>query len=286
MSLARPADPTQAAFAELLRAPEDRLLLDRAAALVARGIAYPDLDVGAVLGRLDALAAALRDRLPAERVPRATIAAINAYLFGELGFRGNVGDYYDPRNSFLNDILARRTGLPIGLSLLYLEVARRLDFPMAGVGLPGHFVVKHSGSEPAGGDIFVDPFFGGAVLTPAQLAERVRASFNGVLSFEEHYLGAVTKKQILTRLLTNLKGYYARRGDARRALAVVEYLLLLAPWNLDERRDRGLLALQLGRHQQALADLEAYEQFAAGASDLDDVRSYLAALRRRFSLPG
>ncbi len=283
-SLQPPPEPddARAAFAALMRLRDDDLPLDRAAALLARGVAYPDLDVERVLADLDVLAAALRDRLPRTREPRAMVTALSRYLAGELGFRGNERDYYDPRNSFLNEILARRTGLPIGLALVYLEVARRVEFPLVGVGTPFHFVVKHRAGGDIADDIYLDPFAAGAVLTPAELRERIVTAYGRVVAFQEHHLAAVTKKQLLTRLLTNLKAYYVGNNQPRHAREVVEYLLLIAPWDLEQRRDRGLLTLQLGDAKAALADLETYERFTADADDLPIVRHYIEELRRRF----
>lgn len=286
MNAADQHDDTAQQFTALLRRREEELPLDHAAALIARGVAYPNLDVAAVLRQLDRLADSVRSRLPGRRNPQATIALLNRYLFTELGFHGNIDDYYDPCNSFLNDVLSRRTGIPIALSLVYLEIARRLNFPLTGVGLPGHFIVKYAGGGALANDLYIDPFHRGAQLTLEQLRQRVQASFGGVLPFQDHYLGAVTKKQILTRLLTNLKAFYLRHNDAARALAVVEYLLLIAPWNLEERRDRGVLTMHLGDISRALDDLQTYEQFATDATDVAAVRGYITALRRRFSLPG
>jgi regulator of sirC expression with transglutaminase-like and TPR domain len=286
----RPLDETAAAFAALVRERDEALPLDRAAALLARGIAYPDLDVPATLAVLDDLADALRPRLPALREPFPTVEALRRYLGDELRFRGpdseREDDYYDPRNSFLNDVLGRRIGIPIALSIVYLEVARRVEIPLVGVGMPAHFVIKYPlGDDPQEG-IFLDPFLGGALLTPADLRRRFEAQAGGRLPFAEHFLGSVTKKQILTRALQNLKGIYLARQNLRRALAVFDYLLLLAPWDLDTRRDRGLLALRLGESAQALDDLQAYEAFAANDPNLPVIRGYIDALRRRFTLGG
>lgn len=286
MSTTRPSPETTGAFAAAIGVRDEQLPLDRAAALLARGIAYPDLDVDRVLDRLDRLAAPLRDRLPAHRDPRDAVVALSDYLAGELGFRGNDDDYDDPRNSLLNDILDRRLGIPIGLSLVYIEVARRAGFSLVGVGFPAHFLVKHAAGGALEDDLYLDPYHGGALVAPAQLRERIERAYGGRLPFEPHYLGAVTKKQLLTRLLLNLKADYAARNDARRTLAVVEFLLLLAPWDLDQRRDRGFLSLQLGDPARALEDLRLYEQYAAGDPNLPIIRGYIEALQRRFALGG
>src|SRR5262249_34439259 len=155
-----------------------------------------------------------------------------------------------------------RIGIPIGLSIVYLEVARRVDFLLVGVGTPLHFVIKHPlGDAPQDG-IFLDPFLGGALVTPAEVRRRLEAQFRGQAPFADHYLGAVTKKQTLMRVLQNLKQIYLTRDSLRSALTVLDYLLLIAPWDLESLRDRGLLALRLGEAARALEDLQAYVSFA------------------------
>lgn len=285
-----PADSTAAAFAALMRERDERLPLDRAAALLARGIAYPDLAIEGSLAALDELAADIRDRLPATTEPWAIATTLRDYLGGELGFRGpdsaSEDAYYDARNSFLNDILGRRIGIPIGLSIVYIEVARRLDFPLVGVGMPVHFVIKHPlGDAPEEG-IFLDPFHGGVILTPEQLRERFAAQLGNRHQFADHYLGAVTKKQLLTRVLHNLRAVYLMRQQLRNALLVLDYLLLIAPWDLETRRDRGLLALRIGEFPRALDDLQAYVEFATNDPNLPVIRGHIEALRRRFTLGG
>ena len=285
---APPADPTAAAFATLMRERDERLPLDRAAVLLARGIAYPDLEIEAPLAALDDLAAGFRQRLPVTREPLAVATALRDYLGTELGFRGpdsaSEDAYYDARNSYLNDILGRRVGIPIGLSIVYIEVARRIAFPLVGVGMPVHFVVKHPlGDAPEEG-LFLDPFHGGILLTPEQLRERFAAQLGDRHQFAEHYLGAVTKKQLLTRVLNNLRAVYLMRQQLRNALLVLDYLLLIAPWDLETRRDRGLLALRIGEYPRALDDLQAYAEFATNDPNLPVIRGHIEALRRRFTL--
>lgn len=284
-----PRDENAAAFAALMREPDERLPLDRAAILLARGVAYRQLDVQEILDQLDVLAQGLRARLPAARTPRAVVTALCDYLGRDLGFRaprGGEDDYYDPRNSFLNDVLGRRIGIPIGLSLVYLEVARRVDIPLVGVGLPWHFVVKHPLGDAPEDAIFLDPFAGGALLTPAELRARFEAQAQGRVPFATHLLGAVTKKQLLTRALHNLRGLYFARNNVRSLLTVLDYLLLITPWDLDTRRERGLLALRIGEADRALADLQLYAEFSPDDPNLPLINSYIEALRRRFTLGG
>jgi regulator of sirC expression with transglutaminase-like and TPR domain len=286
----RTTDPTSAAFADLMRRRDDDLPLDRAAALLAQGIAYPDLDPAEIAAQLDDLAAGLMGQLPLGRDPRQLADALRRFLGDELGFRGpdsrREDDYYDARNSFINDVLGRRIGIPIALSVVYLEVARRIDFPLVGVGLPSHFLIKHPlGDGPEDGN-FLDPFQRGAILSLGQIRGMFDAHFGGRARFETHYLGAVTKKQLLSRALQNLKNIYYSRNQLRTMLKIYDYLLLIAPWDLDSRRDRGMLALRLGETALALDDLQAYEAHATGDSNLPLIRGYIEALRRRFSLGG
>ena len=286
----RDADSTSAAFAELMRRRDDDLPLDHAAALLARGLAYPYLNPDEIAAQLDDLADGLQGQLPLGRDPRRIAAALAQFLGNEVGFRGpesaREDDYYDARNSFINDVLGRRVGIPIALAVVYLEVARRIDFPLVGVGLPGHFLVKHPlGDAPEEG-IFLDPFLRGATLSLGQIRDRFDTHFGGRARFETHYLGAVTKKQLLTRALQNLKALYFSRNQLRSALTTFDYLLLIAPWDLETRRDRGMLALRLGETALALADLQAYEEHARGDPNLPLIRGYIEALRRRFSLGG
>lgn len=286
----RNSDETSAAFAALMRRRDEDLPLDRAAALLARGVAYPELQAAEVIAQLDDLAAGLMGQLPLGRDPRQIAEALGRFLGVEVGFRGpetgREDDYYDARNSFINDVLGRRIGIPIALSVVYLEVARRIDFPLVGVGLPGHFLIKHSlGDDPEEG-IFLDPFARGRILSLEQIRARFDAHFRGRARFETHYLGAVTKKQLLTRALQNLKNVYYSRNQLQAMLTVFDYLLLIAPWDLESRRDRGMLALRLGETALALEDLQAYEAHATGDSNLPLIRGYIEALRRRFSLGG
>jgi regulator of sirC expression with transglutaminase-like and TPR domain len=200
---------------------ETAIDLGRAALVVAQ-TAYPDLDIDVQLRLLDHMAAEVASRLPAARYPLRIIQTINDYLFEELGFRGNTQNYYDPRNSFLNDVLSRRTGIPITLAVVYLEIARRIDFPMIGIGMPGHFIVQPDFEES---DIFVDAFNGGEILFAEDCRQKLRQIYQQeipVLSPE--LLPPVTKKQILARMLNNLRGIYLDQRDMGRALVVQDLL--------------------------------------------------------------
>ncbi|MBI1884819.1 MAG: transglutaminase family protein [Chloroflexi bacterium] len=264
------------ALTDEVRRPEEAIDLARAALLVACQ-EYPGLDIDAYVRKLDVISEQARQELPPNAGPYQTIGIINQCLFAELKFRGNRKHYYDPRNSYLNEVLDRRLGVPITLSLVYIEVARRLEFPVAGVGLPGHFIVKHR--DPAEGDILIDPFHQGVILSVEDCRARVAGATGNPSAFRPFHLSPVTKRQLLLRLVNNVKGAYLRQKDHPRALAAVETLLAIAPWDLDEVRDRGLLHYKLGAYDDALADLETYLRFNADARDADRVGQAVERLK-------
>jgi len=239
--------------------------------------ARPGLDVPHLLGRLDALGHRAAERLSPEMDVDRAAAAVSRFLFEEEGFRGNGEDYYDPRNSFLNDVLERRLGIPITLSVVYVAVAARAGLAAVGVGLPGHFVVR---TERHGRHRLLDPFHGGALLDHADcetLVNRVRPR-GGPL--DPRWLAPVTTRQIFVRMLSNLKAVYSALGDWPHALAAVERIMLLVPDALDELRDRGTLYARLGQGPAAVRDWEAYLQRAPAAPDAGQVRGRLRALRQ------
>jgi len=224
-------------FTELVAGPEDRIDLGRAALVIASE-EYPGLDMLRYVAKLEAMAAAVRARLTDTQEPLSTIQCLNAYLFGERGLRGNSNAYYDPRNSFLNAVLDRGLGIPITLSVVYMEVGRRIQFPLQGVGMPGHFIVKPVGLEE---EIYIDPFNAGRVLSREACEELVQEMYGGQVPFDATFLEPVTKKQILARILSNLKAIYVQTQQYLKALSVVERLLLVQPGAEQEARDRAAL---------------------------------------------
>jgi regulator of sirC expression with transglutaminase-like and TPR domain len=254
----------------------DPVPLDEAALTLAEE-EYPDLDPGEVLVRLDALAARVRRRAPAPGRAATTLHALREVLSGEEGLRGNEEDYGDPRNSFLNEVVERRLGIPISLSVVYMEVARRVGLPLEGVGFPGHFLSKYT--SPGGVEIFVDAFHGGEMLSADECAARYRARSGREL--DRRHLAAVAPRQILARMLHNLRRTYLERRDDVRAWWVLDRLLLLAPGQLEVVRDRGLVSARLGAAAAAERDLDAYLARAPEAADAAEVRRVLAALRGR-----
>lgn len=265
----------RARFAALLR--RDPLPLDEAALAIAQE-EYPRLDPDEYLVRLDALAVRVRRKLPGRGRSAATLRALRLVLSEEEGLRGNEAAYSDPRNSFLNEVLERRLGIPITLSLVYMEVARRLGLPLAGVGFPGHFLVKYV--SPSGAEVFVDAFNAGEMLSADECVARYRARTGG-RDLDRRHLGAVGPRQIVARILQNLKRSYLERRDDVRAYWVLDRILLIAPGQLEALRDRGLVAARLGAGAAAERDLASYLSRATAAADVAEVRRVLAALRAR-----
>lgn len=269
-------DRNRREFEAMVRRSDSEIDLATAALLIARE-EYPSVDISLYLRRLDEMAAEARDRIGAEKHPHSIAIGLGRYLFAELGFAGAPEEYFDPRASYLCDVLDRRKGIPLSLSLVYLEVARRAGFTVDGVGLPGHFIVKH---PCQGGDIYVDPFSRGVILSTEDCIAKVHEIYSGAVPFQPFMLGAVTKRQILARTVHNLKTIYLAAKWYERALAMVDLLLVLAPWDLDERRDRGMLRYRLGDVEGAMADLETYLEYSSTAQDAETVRWNLFSLRR------
>lgn len=265
-------------FRQAIAAPEPAIDLAQAALTVAAG-EYPGLDIDACCARLDALASTLRQRLRPDIGATDKIRLLNRYLFVELGFRGNCEDYYDPRNSFLNDVLERRLGIPLTLSIVYLEVGRRIGLSLAGVAFPGHFLVKCLVRE---GALVLDPYAGGASLDEDELRRRLRAQSGGREPSPAALAGALAaagKREMLARLLRNLKAIYLRREDWLKALAAIERILCLEPARAGEFRDRGFCYERLECSRAALFDYRAYLGMRPSAPDAEAVRARMVELQ-------
>jgi regulator of sirC expression with transglutaminase-like and TPR domain len=256
----------------MARRREVEIDLAEAALLIAKE-EYPRLIVRNYLGRLDDLAAGVSRRLVPGAGPRQTLETLTEYLFRVEGFAGNQDSFYDPRNSFLNDVLDRRLGIPISLSIVLIEVGRRLDLELDGIGFPGHFLVRF---RDGGETLYLAPYNGGRIVND-ELATRMPEPG------ESYALAAVTKRQILTRMLTNLKAIYLSQEDLDRAAAVIDRLLILNPGALGELRDRGLLRFRQGRPLPALMDLETYLRFAGEAPDAERIRLDSRAIWRHYA---
>lgn len=235
---------------------------------------YPDLDPRVYLEQLDALGRTCRARLEHESAPERQIAELNALLFGEEGFRGNAASYYDPRNSYLNQVLDRRLGIPITLSLVYVEVGRRAGLPLAGVGFPSHFLVAYEGEER----LLVDAFDCGRLLSVPDCEHMLLEAFGSSARLEQAHLAVSPPRAILVRLITNLKLAYQGAGDLRRALRASEQLSIVQP-SAGELRDRGLLRFRLADLQGASADLGRHLEFEPRAPDAQAIRRQLGVIR-------
>ena len=267
-------------FVRLVGRRDASLNLAEAALLIAQD-AYPDLDIDAYLQGLDELAEPLRAGWREYAPLPELVARLNGHLFGEIGFRGNREDYYDPRNSYLNEVLDRRLGIPITLSVVYIEVARRLGLRVVGIGLPGHFLVA---AERDGASLLLDPFNGGEVVTTEDCERLVQESYGGSVPFSEEQLAPVRKRQILTRMLNNLKRAYLGMDDAAAAWPVVGKMVCLNPESAVDRRDRGLVAYRLNNFAQARQDLRYYLDHRPDAPDRVGVESSLAAVESILSM--
>jgi regulator of sirC expression with transglutaminase-like and TPR domain len=245
--------------------PDEEIDLGRTALLIA-ALDYTDLDLGRQMATLDSLAAAASRRLEQDGEPLSRINTLSDYLFNEVGFRGNQEDYYDPRNSYFNQVLERRLGIPITLSLLCIEVGKRLDIPLMAIGMPGHLLVRHR-DEPG---LFIDPFYGGILLSEKECAQRLREIAGANLSWDSHYLAPISNREFIARMLRNLKGIYLQRQDFQSALPIMDRLVAIQPEAMHERRDRGMVQYQLGQYREALEDLQWY--LASGAADQDSRR--------------
>jgi regulator of sirC expression with transglutaminase-like and TPR domain len=274
--------PAPDRFAELLAREEAQIDLARACLLISQD-AYPGLDVEGYLGEIERFAARLRGRLQGRRGVEEGVVELNQFLFDELGFHGNARDYYDPRNSYLNEVLDRRMGIPLTLSVLYLEVGRRIGLALEGVSFPGHFLVR----LPLRGSMLVlDPFSGGEPQSETDLRARLRrvvpAGTTGPVPLEElpleQFLEPAGKRQILARLLRNLKGIYREADKPERLLEVLNRMLLVAPEAHGELRERGLVYQRLECYRAALKDLSDYSSLEPDAPDIEDVRTKVLEL--------
>ena len=268
--------PTLERFAELVT--RDQFSLAEASLLLAQD-AYPELDVADYMRRIDEMAAQVRARLPVDAFAEQKVVALNHHLFAELGFVGNFEDYYDPRNSYLNEVLERRTGIPITLSILYIELGRRLGLALQGVSFPGHFLVKLRVKR---GQLVLDPFLRGEPQGEEDLKKRLAQVLpKGEREVTEvaAYLEAATPREIVARVLRNLKSIYLKNGELEQALAVMNRMLLVVPESAEELRDRGLVYQQLDCFRPALADLQNYLRRRPDARDAVDIHARIIDLK-------
>jgi regulator of sirC expression with transglutaminase-like and TPR domain len=238
---------------------------------------YPRLDTSLYIDKLDRIGDLARERASGAETALDFIAALNITLFDELRFQGNTEHYYDPRNSYLNQVIDRRTGIPITLTVVYIEVARRIGFPVNGVGLPGHFIASNTSES---GTVFIDVFNGGRLLGEVSCAELVASVTGRKLELKPDHLKAVTKKQLLTRVLSNILAIYSGTTDYRRALAAIERILLINPDSTSHIRDRGFLLEAAQEPAAALQELERYLALSPNAPDAEAIQEQMKAIRQ------
>ena len=271
------------AFAALVRSEidDERVDLLRAALTFAR-IEDLQLDIDRYVRQVEELSRRAAAKVQDLDDPAQIIAALNEVLFKEEMFRGNTVDYYNPRNSFLNDVLDRRLGIPITLALVYMEVARRMGFPLFGVGMPGHFLLKHYDVD--GRAILIDAFERGSIVTEEDCRQKLDAIYSGQLALQPEFLLPVTRRQMLTRMLNNLRSIYLAQRDFRRAVQVVDLVLVIYPRSPEDVKQRAVLRYNLNDYRGALNDFEEYVKMSPDASDAEEIKQTALSLRRSMAL--
>jgi regulator of sirC expression with transglutaminase-like and TPR domain len=275
-SVPAPAPSIRLLFTREAARPERELNLARAALLVARE-EYPQLPIEPYLARLDQLAEEVRDRLADETAPPVVLHELIDTLYRRHGFRGNKEAYYDPRNSLLNDVLDRRLGIPLTLGIVLMEVGWRLGLPLEGVNFPHHFLVRYRGDAL---DLLIDPFGGGQVRFEDQAQEFLDRVYGGMVRVRPSFLKSASKRDMLVRLLTHLKGLYLNVNDDPRAASALERILLLRPDSTAERRLLGMVLARLGRTDEAAEHLRSFLEAEPESPEAPRVRSFLQDLSR------
>jgi len=271
------------AFAALVgpQVDDEKIDLVRGALTIARS-EYPELNIESYVERVDELALQAEARVTEIGDASETISAINYVLFQQAGLQGNRDDYYDPRNSFLNDVLDRCLGIPITLALIYMEVGRRLGFPLFGVGMPGHFLLKNYDID--GSETLIDCFNGGDILDAQDCQRRLDEIYSGQMTLRPEFLFAVSRRQMLTRILNNLKTVYLTARNFKKVLPLVDLVLVIYPRSPEDVKQRALLRYSLGQAKAAAEDLEEYLKMSPEASDSDEIRQTALSIRRMLAL--
>jgi regulator of sirC expression with transglutaminase-like and TPR domain len=271
------------AFVALVHAEieDERVDLLRAALTFAR-IEDPALDIEHYAHRVDELAVRVAAKIQDQDDPTQIIAALNEVLFQEDMFRGNTVDYYSPRNSFLHDVLDRRLGIPITLAVVYMEVARRVGFQLFGVGMPGHFLLKHYDVD--GRSILIDAFERGSIVSEEDCRQKLNSIYSGQVALQPEFLLPVTRRQMLTRMLNNLRSIYLSQRDFRRAVQVVDLILVIYPRSPEDMKQRAVLRYNLNDFRGALSDFEEYVKMSPDASDAEEIRQTALSLRRSMAM--
>jgi len=264
-------------FNKLITQPDEQIDLLRAALSIASD-AYPDLDANRYLVQIKLWAEQIKNQLPEGADVQTRLHVLNHFLFNKLGFIGNSENYYDPRNSYLNEVLDRRCGIPISLSVVYIKLGNLLGLDVSGVSFPGHFLVKLPYDE---GEVVIDPFNGGVSLSEKDLTVRLETLFNTEIENLTPFLQPASNRDILIRMLSNLKGIHHHRADVEKTLEVINKILLLDPQRSEEYRERGLMLTSLECFHSALQDLRRYLSSNPKTGDIDSVRELIIQLQRK-----
>lgn len=262
-------------FRELVERRDEEIGLAETALVIALE-EYPGLDVGSYLERVESWAAAIRQRARNEQAER-ILEHLNRLLFEEEGFHGEADDYYDPRAAFINEVLDRHAGLPLALSIVYIDLSRRAGLPAFGVSIAGRVLVRVIGPF---GDLLIDPFDEGRILSPTEVQEILDQVYGGGVRLREDHLRGLENREIVGRALAHLKSLYLSHHDLERAIGAIDRLLILDASDPYEIRDRGMLAMQVHRYEEALEFLDRYLERAPFAEDARQVRESIEYLRQ------
>ena len=266
------------ALFELSQLENDQIDLAKGALLIAKE-AYTDLDIEVYLQRLNQMAEELQSQIGKEADTSDQINHLNHYLFESQGFAGSSQEnYYDARNSYLNEVLERKTGIPITLSVVYMEIGKRIGLPLVGVGFPGHFIVKHQHLETV-----IDPFEKGQILSDADLSERLTQIFREPVSMHPRFLQAVTNKEILARMLRNLRQIHFRAGEHQKAVNTAEQITWLAPQSAQDYRDLGYLYYQVNAYGRSLAAFDTYLRLSDDPPDQEEISRNIRVLTQQIA---
>lgn len=253
--------------------PDHKISLAEAALQIALD-EYPELDISHYKNLLKGWSDSMNAKFSRKRT-RNQLEEINQWLFNEMNFTGNIDNYYDPRNSFLNDVMDRRTGIPITLSIIYLEMAWASGLSAAGVGFPGHFLVRViDDSSP----IYIDPFHKGNIMTADECVEFLNELTEGELEFDQKFLSAVNKKEIIVRMLRNLKRIYLEKSNFPKLIKILDHLIEITAGEAEEIRDRGIIYYQMKSFKNALNDFETFLSMSPDSEDAEVIQQYLQVL--------
>lgn len=265
------ADPALDEFTEVMSGPDEDIDLARAALVVAR-LHYPHLELDPILEGLNALAAKVRARIPADAPAMNQIEALSGVLLRDYGLTGATKYYYDPRNSFLNDVLERKVGIPVSLSILYMSVGARAGIALAGTAIPRHFLVRVLGVQPPQ---FIDVFSKGRIMDLETCQAAVRRMFRGQIELHDGMFETVSNAAVISRLLTNLKMIYLNSMRYAAVVPILDRMILINPAEPALLKERGLVRFRLGHAPEARRDLELYLQESGNPEDESDIRELL-----------